>query len=100
MDTVNSLPRFLQPDSPKNHELNSSQVNLNLIFVLPSVLAYCRLEVKRQWNLLLSQMNFSLDQNVIRNKLQRDLFYVSPNLTVEILISGLIDYLVALRIVN
>ena len=34
MDTVNSLPRFLQPDSPKNHELNSSQVNLNLIFVL------------------------------------------------------------------
>ena len=61
MDTVNSLPRFLQPDSPKNHELNSSQVNLNLIFVLPSVLAYCRLEVKRQWNLLLSQMNFSLD---------------------------------------
>ena len=61
MDTVNSLPRFLQPDSPKNFELNSSQVNLNLIFVLPSVLAYCRLEVKRQWNLLLSQMNFSLD---------------------------------------
>ena len=37
---------------------------------------------------------------MIRNKLQRDLFYVSPNLTVEILISGLIDYLVALRIVN
>ena len=34
IDTVNSLPRFLQPDSPKNHELNSSQVNLNLIFVL------------------------------------------------------------------
>ena len=34
MDTVNSLPRFLQPDSAKNHELNSSQVNLNLIFVL------------------------------------------------------------------
>ena len=33
IDTVNSLPRFLQPDSPKNHELNSSQVNLNLIFV-------------------------------------------------------------------
>ena len=61
IDTGNSLPRFLQPDSPKNHELNSSQVNLNLIFVLPSVLAYCRLEVKRQWNLLLSQMNFSLD---------------------------------------
>ena len=28
IDTVNSLPRFLflQPDSPKNHELNSSQV--------------------------------------------------------------------------
>ena len=37
---------------------------------------------------------------MIRNKLQRDLFYVSPNLTVEILISGLIDYFVALRIVN
>ena len=37
---------------------------------------------------------------MIRNKLQRDLFYVSPNLTVEILISGLIDYLGTLRIVN
>ena len=37
---------------------------------------------------------------MIRNKLQRDLFYVSPNLTVEILISGLMDYLVTLRIVN
>ena len=37
---------------------------------------------------------------MIRNKLQRDLFYVSPNLTVEILISGSIDYLVTLRIVN
>ena len=37
---------------------------------------------------------------MIRNKLQRDLLYVSPNLTVEILISGLIDYLVTLRIVN
>lgn len=37
---------------------------------------------------------------MIRNKLQRDLFYISPNLTVEILISGLIDYFVTLRIVN
>ena len=37
---------------------------------------------------------------MITNKLQRDLFYVSPNLTVEILIRGLIDYFVTLRIVN
>ena len=73
MDTVNSLPRFLQPDSPKNHELNSSQVNLNLIFLF------------RLACLLPNRSKTSMD---------------SPNLTVEILISGLIDYLVTLRIIN